>query len=128
MDSNGFKALAFLHFYLCGVVAVYGGYSDGEAAFATIIASSLLLTTSVLSALWLHELRDARGGDEVQGFAPGAARIAVIIGWLSLAVAVATRSYHAVYGAYVAVLVLLVYRARSMEAEQSGCPKLRLES
>jgi hypothetical protein len=43
-------------------------------------------------------------------------------------VAVATRSYHTVYGAYVAVLVLLVYRARSMEAEQSGYAKLRLES
>ncbi len=128
MDSNGFKALAFLHFYLCGVVAVYGGYSDGKAAFATIIASSLLLTTSVLSALWLHELRAARGEDEVQGFASGAARMAVIIGWLSLAVAGATRDYHAVYGAYVVVLLLLVYRARSMEAEQSGCAKLRLES
>ncbi len=128
MDSNGFKALAFLHFYLCGVVAVYVGYQDGGAAFATIIASSLLLTTCVLSALWVHEWR-GRGSGDAMGFASGAARAAVMVGWASLAFAVATRSYHTVYAAYVAVLVLLVYRARSMEVEESGYrEKLRLES
>jgi hypothetical protein len=119
VDSNGFKALAFLHFYLCGVVAVYAGITDGEAAFATIIASSLLLTTGVLSALWIHEARGADTGEPL-AFAPGGGRAAVIVGWTSIAFAVATRSYHTVYAAYVAVLVLIAYRARSMEAEEQG--------
>lgn len=120
MDSNGFKALAFLHFYLCGVVAAYAGYQDGEAAFATIIASSLLLTTGVMSALWIHEVRESARKAAPRGFAPGAARLAVGIGWASLAVALATHSYPVVYAAYVAVLALLLYRARSMEAEELG--------
>lgn len=119
MDSNGFKALAFLHFYLCGVVAAYSGYQDGHAAFTTIIASSVLLTTGVLSALWMHEWR-AGDASELRAFGPGAARAAVVIGWASLALSLMARSYNMVYAAYIALLVLLVYRARSMEAEEGG--------
>lgn len=128
MDSNGFKAMAFLQFYLCGVVAVFSGYYDGPAAFATIIASSVMLTTCVLSALWIHEWRDNATTQEPRAFAPGAARAAVIIGWMSLALSAATQSVSTVYGAYIAVLVLLLYRARSMEAEENGgLERMRLE-
>lgn len=119
MDSNGFKALAFLHFYLCGVAAAYVAYHDGQAAFATIVASSVLLTTGVLTALWIHEWRGT-DDNEIPAFGPGAARAAVIIGWVSVAVSLATQSYSVVYAAYIALLVLLVYRARSMEADESG--------
>ena len=115
MDSNGFKALAFLHFYLCGVVAAYVGYHDGQAAFTTIIASSVLLMTGVLTALWVHEWRAGDAVNELRGFEPGAARAAVVIGWASLLLSMAARNYNMVYAAYVAMLVLLVYRARSME-------------
>ena len=119
MDSNGFKALAFLHFYLCGVVAAYVAYHEGQEAFETIIASSVLLTTGVLTALWIHEWR----GDEGNGahaFGPGAARAAVIVGWVSVAVLLVTQSYSIVYAAYMALLALLLYRARSMGVEESG--------
>jgi phosphatidylserine synthase len=119
MDSNGFKALAFLHFYLCGVVAVYTGYQDGPAAFATLVTSSVLLTTCVISALWIHEWR-ARDPSALRAFGPGAARAAVVVGWASLVISMVTRSYTIVYAAYIALLVLLVYRARTMEAEESG--------
>jgi phosphatidylserine synthase len=119
MDSNGFKALAFLHFYLCGVVAVYTGYQDGQAAFTTLITSSVLLTTCVLSALWIREWR-AGDPSEFRAFGPGAARAAVVVGWASLVISMAARSYTIVYAAYIALLVLLVYRARTMEAEESG--------
>jgi len=119
MDSNGFKALAFLHFYLCGVVAAYAGYQDGHVAFATLIISSVLLTTSVLTALWVHEWRAAEV-NERPAFGPGAARAAVVIGWASLLISIATRSYNVIYAAYIVLLVLLVYRARTMEAEESG--------
>jgi phosphatidylserine synthase len=119
MDSNGFKALAFLHFYLCGVVAVYTGYQDGQAAFTTLITSSVLLTTCVLSALWVHEWR-AGDASELRAFGAGAARAAVAIGWASLVISMAARSYTIIYAAYIALLVLLVYRARTMEAEESG--------
>lgn len=119
MDSNGFKALAFLHFYLCGVTAAYVAYHDGQEAFATIVAASVLLTTGVLTALWMHEWR-GNHDNEVPAFGPGAARAAVIVGWVSVAVALATQSYTIVYAAYVALLVLLVYRARSMELDEIG--------
>ncbi len=132
MDSNGFKALAFLHFYLCGVVAAFSGYHDGPTAFSTILASSVLLTTAVLTALWLHEVRARRAGaaqDEPQGFTAGAGRAAVTVGWASLFVSLATQSDHAVYAGYLAVLVLLLYRARGMETEESGSrSRLRLEA
>lgn len=120
MDSNGFKALAFLHFYLCGVVAVYVGYHEGHAAFATIISSSVLLTTGVLTALWIHEWRGRAEADGLEGFAAGAGRAAVAVGWVSLGVSLLTESYSVVYAAYIAVLVLLVYRARSMGVERTG--------
>lgn len=129
MDSNGFKALAFLHFYLCGVVAAYCGYHDGQTAFTTIIASSVLLTTCVLSALWIHERRGDRDANDPQAFGPGAARAAVVVGWASLGLSLATQSYNMVYAAYIAVLVLLVYRARGMETEESGYrDRLRVEA
>jgi uncharacterized membrane protein len=124
MDSNGFKALAFLHFYLCGVVAAFSGYYDGPAAFSTILASSVLLTTAVLTALWLQEYRARRtraAEDDPQGFVAGAGPAAVIVGWVSLGVTLATQSAHAVYAGYLAVLVLLLYRARTMEMEEIGC-------
>ncbi|MGE5523849.1 MAG: hypothetical protein ACM3SS_09035 [Rhodospirillaceae bacterium] len=120
MDSNGFKALAFLHFYLCGVVAVYEGYHEGHTAFATIISSSVLLTTCVLTALWIHEWRGRADAEGLQGFAAGGGRAAVAVGWVSLGVSALTESYNVVYAAYVAMLVLLVYRARTMGMERTG--------
>lgn len=120
MDSSGFKALAFLQTYLCGMVAGVVGYTEGRAAFDTIIAAAVILTSSVLTALWFHEWRAGRGdaSPAPAAFAPAVARGAVLAGWGALLATTVTGSAVMLYAGYGAMVVCMLGTARVLQARE----------
>lgn len=128
MDGSGFKAIAFLQLYLCGMVAGVVGFVEGHATFLTILASAVLLSASILTALWYHEWRaHMHTGSPLESFAPGAGRYAVIGAWLTLLIDVAVGTPLLLYIGYCAVIACLLWQARTLESRESQ-PALGLEA
>lgn len=111
MDSATFKVVVAVQgiALLSGVVGGAILAIAGEGFFDVLVLLSQVhgAVIALVTFLWVAEVRDRRQGPHLHlglepppyGFAPGPARVAVIIGWLALALAFALRSRWPLVGA-----------------------------
>lgn len=117
MDGNGYRALAFLHGVLCGAAALGAGYYGGEVRATPVVAATVLMTTAILTGFHFHEWRRGKAGESGPVPAPSMGRVALLIGWASIAYSLLTHTVYPVYLGYVAMLGLMLHQAFSMGAK-----------